>query len=262
MLPVNPPRVIVRKIRPRPAPPTIPPPARTAGQKIGLTYDQILEAAKRTLMLRPGPISVKAVAAELGVAHNSVSARLRRDGTTLERELTKDLLNRISRPMRPGEDWRFRLGDLFSDAMAECLAHPGLGQVAISWLGQSSRLSVDFTEQTLHLLALAGLSPQAAESSVDVLAAALCGGLAVQFPNFGAQDPREWARAVALEMKKVPAHRFPLTSRSQASLSAIAASKASTAHSMPRDHRGVVPHEMAQVLITFIESKRMPPEAG
>lgn len=160
--------------------------------------------------------------------------------------------------MRPREDWRCRLGELFSDATAECRAHPGLGQVAIGWLGQSSRLSVDFTEQMLHLLVLAGLSAQAAETSLDVVVAALCGAVAVQFPNVGAQKPGEWAMSVALDLETVSPHRFPLTFQSRVGLSAIAASKASTTHSTSRGQEGAVPHDMAQIVITFIESKCLP----
>ncbi len=193
-------RVVVRKMRPR-VPPPPPPIARKAGQRMGLTHDQILAAAKRTLKSRPGSVSVKAVAADLGVAHNSISGRLRRERTTLERELAKELLAKISRPMLPHEDWRSRLHDLFQDASDECRAHPGLAQAVIGWLGQSPRLSVDFTEQMLHLLAVAGLSPPVAETTLDVLVAALCGGLAVQCPIFGG-DAAAWAESVAKEMER------------------------------------------------------------
>lgn len=262
MAPAPPTRVIIRKMRPRPPPPSPPRVSRTAGHKLGLTRDQILEAAKRTLTVRLGSVSVKAVAADLGVAHNSIGARLKREGTTLERELAKDLLSRISRPMRPSEDWRSRLGSLFEDAADECRTHPGLAQVVIAWLGQGQYLCADFTEQTLYLLAVAGLSTPDAEASLDMVAAALCGGLAVQFPNFGLLSPAEWAKSAALAMEKLPAHRYPLTHSSRLSLSAVATEKMSTTQSTGHGRVGAAPHDFAQSLVTFIEAKRPPPARG
>jgi len=250
-------QVVVRKMRPR-GPPPPPPIARKAGQRMGLTHDQILAAAKRTLKSRPGSVSIKAVAADLGVAHNSISGRLRRERTTLERELAKELLAKISRPMLPHEDWRSRLHDLFQDASDECRAHPGLAQAVIGWLGQSPRLSVDFTEQMLHLLAFAELSPPVAETTLDVLVAALCGGLAVQCPIFGG-DAAAWAESVAKEMERVPANRYPLTYRSRAGLSLMASKKASTAVLEEAAPRASGLHDMAQVVITYIGSLRPRP---
>ena len=67
---------------------------------------QILARRGTSLAGRPGLLTVQAVATNLGVAPNSISSRLRRDGTTLELELAKEFLLGLLRPMLPGEDWR------------------------------------------------------------------------------------------------------------------------------------------------------------
>ncbi len=128
----------------------------------------------------------------------------------------------------------------------------------IGWLGQSPHLSVDFTEQMLHLLAFAGLSPPVAETTLDVLVAALCGGLAVQYPIFSG-EPAAWAKSVSQEMERVPANRYPLTYRSRAGLSMMASKKASTADLEEAAPRASGLHDMAQVVITYIGSLRPRP---
>ena len=196
------PRIVLKQIKPSPAPPPPPPPpvARKAGTRVGLTTDQILAAARRCIAARPGPITVKAVAADLGVAHNSISSRFKREGTTLERELAKEFLFSISRPMLPGEDWRSYLRNLFGDALREGETNPGLARAVALWIGHDPILCGEFTERVLHLLGSAGLSAAASEETHDVALAALCGMLAVRFPEFGG-NPDKWAETVSNKLE-------------------------------------------------------------
>ena len=245
-------KVVVRRMAPQaqPRPALV---RRKAGERVGLTKDQILEAAKKALSVRPGPVTVKAVAADLGVAHNSISGRLRREGTTLERELARDFLFNISRGMLPGEDWRPYLGDLFEDALRECEAHPGLARAVTPWLGQTPLLCSDFTERVLHLLAMAGLSVEAAEATYDVVIGALCGMLAVRSPDFGG-DPDKWAKAIADGVERVHPRRLPLMHRSRKGLAAIARDKARIASSNKADCRSGFAQEMTALVVLRIQA--------
>lgn len=245
-------KVIVRRMGSAPPPPPIPV-RRRAGERAGLTKDQILEAAKRVLSIGSGQLTVKAVAADLGVAHNSISGRLRREGTTLERELAKDFLFNISRAMLPGEDWRSHLLDLFNDALHECEAHPGLARAVIPWLGQSPLLCSDFTERVLHLLGAAGLSPEAAEATYEVVIAALCGMLAVRLPDFGG-DPVRWADAIADGVERVHPRRLPLMHRSREGIAAIARDKARIGDSSKPDGSLSFAQGMAGLVVCRIEA--------
>ena len=245
-------KMIVRRMAPRSPPPSASV-RRKAGERIGLTKDQILDATKRALSTRPGPVTVKAVAAELGVAHNSISGRLRRERTTLERELARDFLFNISRTMLPGEDWRSHLRDLFDDAVRECEAHPGLARAVTPWLGQSPHLCRDFTERVLHLLGSAGLPVEAAAASHDIVLGALCGMLAVRFPDFGA-DPDKWADAVSQEMENVHPRRLPLMYRSREGLAAIAREKARPTNSNKTDAPPRLAQEMVELVVCRIQA--------
>ena len=201
------------------------PVSRKPGERVGLTREQILAAAKRSIASRAGALSIKAVAAELGVAHNSISSRLRRDKTTLDLELAKDFLAAISRPMLPREDWRVHLREMFVDALRECDAHPGLARVVTPWLAQSPMLSPDFTERVFHVLASAGLRDEAGAEHLDLVLAPLCGMLSVRFPDFG-KHPKAWAEAIAGTLQGVQERQHPLLYRAREKLALAAKQKA------------------------------------
>ena len=244
-------RVRIRSAGPS-APPTPPPVTRRAGTRVGLTKDQILDAAKRSIATRPGTVTVKAVAAALGVAHNSINSRFKRDGTTLERELAKEFLFSISRPMLPGEDWRSYLRNLFSDALRECETNPGLARAVTLWIGHDPTLCGEFTERVLHLLGSAGLSAQTAADTHDLVLAAVCGMLAVRFPDFGG-NPDTWAKAVSQTMSAVDPRRLPLMHRSRDALAVAAGEKAAAGqHPNPRHPFAI---EMADLIIRCVEAK-------
>ncbi len=215
------PRIRTRTIRPSPAPVR-----RTAGQKAGLTIGQILAAARTSLACRPGPLTVQAVAANLGVAHNSIGSRLRRGRTTLELELAKEFLLNISRPMLPGEEWRSYLRSLFQTAVHEGETHPGLARTAALWIAHDPNLCRDFTERVLHLLGSAGLSDEACVVNHDIVLAALCGMLVIRFPDVGG-NPDTWAEAIAQNMTGIDARRLPLMHRNREALAALARQKVS-----------------------------------
>ena len=171
-------------------------------------------------------MSVKAVAADLGVAHNSIGVRLKREGTTLERELAKDFLFSISRPMLPGENWQSYLRNLFSQALQECETHPGLARAVTPWIGTDPTLCSEFTERVLYLLGSTGLSAEACEANHDVVLTALSGMLAVRFPDTG-DDPSRWAKSVSENLARTDPRRLPLLHRSREALAAIATQKTS-----------------------------------
>lgn len=224
-----PPRVIVRRrMRQRPtggAPPSPSPLPRRPGQKMGLTTERLLEAARQVLAATPGHLTIKAVAAVLGVAHNAVGSRLKREGTTLELALARDFLFRISRRLRPREDWKAYLEGLFADALAECESHPGLARVVALWLAQDPTLCPEFTDGVLYALEMAGLPPSAAADKFDVVLASLCGMLVVRFPDFGS-DPAAWAKRVSHNLAAIDPRRHASLSPGAEQLSAAASAKA------------------------------------
>lgn len=214
------PRVVVRRIAVKPKAP----PPRRAGQKVGLTLNDILAAALKVLATSPGPLTTKAVAAVLGVAHNSIGSHLRRERTTLEEALTKDVLSRIARPMGPQERWQSYLEALFVDTLEHCNSHPGLARCVTLLMAQDPTQCPVFTEGVLQALGSAGLTPSHAADQLDVVLATLCGMLAVRFPDFGG-DPTTWAERVAQNLAGIEARRYPHLHPGAKTLEAMALDK-------------------------------------
>lgn len=185
-----------------------PPRKRRAGERAGVTMDKIVDAARHLIAREPGVVNIKLVAAELGVAHGSISEKLRRADTTLEKELTKIFLASILRPHEPGDNWKERIEELFQRSVQEGSASTPIARVVTPWIAQDPLSNSDFSDRLIYIFRDAGLNKSGCAAAYDVVLACLCGLLTVSFPDFQG-GASAWSDRIASGVENMPPQRWP-----------------------------------------------------
>jgi TetR/AcrR family transcriptional regulator, tetracycline repressor protein len=164
--------------------------ARTAGQRAGLTRQQVTDAAMG-LLREEGleAVSMRRVADRLGVAPNSIYAHIA-DKAALIDELIDAMLGGVPSPAVDGA-WRERIVSVMRSSRQQLLAHPDL--VPFALVRQSvGPNALRLGEVTLTALREAGLGGPAAVTGLQVLLVHTIGSAA--FETGRAQDPEPTAR--------------------------------------------------------------------
>ncbi|MFC9919667.1 TetR/AcrR family transcriptional regulator [Agromyces binzhouensis] len=162
---------------------------RTAGQRAGLTRQQVTDAAMELLRAEGlDAVSMRRVAERLGVAPNSIYAHVA-DKAALVDELIDAMLGGVATPTDDG--WRARIERVMRDSRRELLVHPDL--VPFALVRQSvGPNALRLGEITLGALREAGLDGAAAVTGLQVLLVHTIGSAA--FETGRTQDPDPAAR--------------------------------------------------------------------
>ncbi|WP_438854353.1 TetR/AcrR family transcriptional regulator [Agromyces sp. M3QZ16-3] len=162
---------------------------RTAGQRAGLTRQQVTDAAME-LLREDGldAVSMRRVAERLGVAPNSIYAHVA-DKAALVDDLIDAMLAGVPTPTDDG--WRARIERVMRDSRRELLAHPDL--VPFALVRQSvGPNALRLGEATLGALREAGLDGAAAVTGLQLLLVHTIGSAA--FETGRTRDPDPAAR--------------------------------------------------------------------
>jgi TetR/AcrR family transcriptional regulator, tetracycline repressor protein len=182
-------------------------PHRGAGQRAGLTREQVLAAARRVAEAEGvDRLTMRRLAAELGVLPNALYTYVP-DKEALLDALTDDLLAGVD-PGDPAEgDWRDGLARVMDASRRLLLAHPQLVPVFLARPGlgpNAARLG----EVTFALLRRGGLEGERAVEAFRILLIYSLGFAAFQAPRLqGDQAAR--ARQAEAAFAGLPEGRFP-----------------------------------------------------
>lgn len=159
---------------------------RFPGTRAGITKDDVLTAAL-TVLESDGleAVSMRRVAAEVGVAPNALYSHIR-DKSELIDELIDRVLAQVAVPT--GGTWRERLVDLLTDTHRVLLAHPDLVPHCLA--RQAVRPNaLRLGEVMLEALALAGVTGERAVRALQVLLIHTIGATAYEIPRRDDPDP-------------------------------------------------------------------------
>ncbi|HKX15307.1 MAG TPA: TetR/AcrR family transcriptional regulator [Propionibacteriaceae bacterium] len=182
------------------------PPARRAGQRAGLSSDQILVAA-RHIADREGVdhLSMRRLSAELGVMPNALYSYFP-DKEALLDALLDSLLGEIEMPDPTSVEWRDGLTALMDSSRRLLLAHPQLVTTFISRAAvgpNATRLG----ETTFQLLRQGGLDGERAVDAFRILLIFTLGFAAFQTPRMEGDASR--TRRVRSVFGTLPDDGFP-----------------------------------------------------
>jgi TetR/AcrR family tetracycline transcriptional repressor len=179
---------------------------RTPGQRAGLTQDQVLTAALE-LLRREGldQVSMRRVAAELGVAPNALYSHLP-DKSALLDGLLDAVLADVAIPA--AGDWRARVGGVLAESRRVLLAHPDLVRHFLA-RQTSGPNAARLGEAVLEALHDGGVRGARAARALQVLLVHTIGGAAFEVPRRREPDPgaraaRSRAAAAALDPGAFP----------------------------------------------------------
>ncbi len=194
----------------RPAAGPAGPVRRRAGQRAGVTRDDVLAAAGR-LVEREGlsRLTMRRLAAELGVAPNALYTYFP-DKTALLDALADAVLAEVRVPnARRERSWRADLTALLHASRRALLRHPELLPLIVSRPGGPNALRLG--EAALRLLATGGVHGRRAAEALRALLAYTMGFVAVEVPR--TNDPaREERIARGRErIASLPAQEFAVT---------------------------------------------------
>lgn len=184
-------------------------PRRTAGQRAGVTRDEVLDAAHR-LARRDGieQLSMRKLAAALGVAPNALYTYFPTKLAILD-AVFDAVLGGIQVPDVDAADWREGLMALMRASRAVMLAHPELTVLFITRPGGRNALRLG--ELTLQLLARGGVRDRAAVQALRALLLYTIGFTAAEAPR--ATDPSgpRRLRAARERIEALDPGAFPAT---------------------------------------------------
>lgn len=160
--------------------------ARTAGQRAGLTRDQVVAAAADVLASDGlDAVSMRRVADRLGVAPNALYAHVP-DKSALVDELVETMLATVPDP--PPGSWRSRVLAVLRDSRAALLAHPDLVPTLLTRQSTGPH-ALRLGEHLLRALADAGLTGPDAATATQGLLVWTIGCAAFESGRLGDPDP-------------------------------------------------------------------------
>jgi AcrR family transcriptional regulator len=144
-------------------------PARTPGQRAGLTHDQVVAAA-RVLLAEGGvhALTMRALATRLGVAPNALYSHLQSKDALVD-ELLDDALAHVETPDPDTDDPIGGVHALMTSTYEVLLAHSDLIPLYLARQGARGPNAQRLGEIVLALLAQAGISGPRARDALHVL---------------------------------------------------------------------------------------------
>jgi AcrR family transcriptional regulator len=199
------------------------PQRRRPGPKGTLSDQTILDAAQSLLSSGgAGAVTVRGIAAQLGVAPNAVYTYFRGKAAVLralvERLLSEVNLDGLTDRTRP---WRQRLQSLAVEFRTHLLSHPGAVNLLLSGPMDGPN-ALALGEQLLEAFADAGLSPDDAARASHLLITYVLGSTALEAAELehSAPPPPEDQRVATrlVGFTAVPSDRYPRTAATAATM--------------------------------------------
>jgi AcrR family transcriptional regulator len=200
-------------------------PRRPRGPRRTLTEDEILDAALGLLDRGgPGTASVRAIAAQVGVAPNAIYTYFP-DKAAVVNALVERLLGEVDHDVFADrtQPWRDRVEALALELRAKLAAHPGAVSLMVG-----SRLNGPnaqaLNERLMGLLVAAGLDPTDAARASYLLFVYIFGSLALEVAGVQQEGPlpAEADRIAARQstFSATPPDRFPLSAAAATTMAA------------------------------------------
>lgn len=195
------------------------PPAETARRPraapvaVGLTREAVIAAALEQIDRHGlGGFSVRNVAKSLGVNPTVVFWHVGSRNLVLA-EVVAAVQRDLAPPVREGETWQDWLRSLLVRYRAAIRRHPNVAPLIGAELVSNARVSFDFVERILQVLATAGFQGRELRGAYSAVVAAMTGFTTQEFAPLPDDNPAEWQEEMRQRLAGVTPEDHPLLAR-------------------------------------------------